>query len=103
MLFLSMLKSFLRDRSALIGDSPRSKKFLADFVAILKNIDVVLLIADDKSCAAELKLETIFGIIPFVERFQIVDGKIAHIRAYYDPRPILEYANRSAVESHLIN
>lgn len=98
-----MLKSFLRDRSALIGDSPRSKQFLADFVAILKNIDVVLLIADDKSCAAELKLETIFGIIPFVERFQIVDGKIAHIRAYYDPRPILEYANRSAVESHLIN
>jgi hypothetical protein len=66
------------------------RKGLADFFRILKSIEVLRLTADDETCAAMLKIDTIFGMIPFLEYFHVIDGKIVSIRAYYDPRPILE-------------
>ncbi len=70
------------------------RKGIEDFVPILKSIDVVHLTADDDTCAAVLNVDTSFGLIPFVEFLQIVDGQIVSVRAYYDPRPILEGMNR---------
>ncbi len=70
------------------------RKGIEDFVPILKSIDVVHLTADDDTCAAVLNVDTAFGLIPFVEFLQIVDGQIVSVRAYYDPRPILEGMNR---------
>ena len=66
------------------------RKGLADFVPILKSIEVIRLTADDETCAAVLKLDTIFGLLPFLEFFHIKDGQIVSIHAYYDPRPVLE-------------
>ena len=66
------------------------QKGLADFFRILKSIEVVHLTADDDTCAAVLKIDTIFGLIPFLEYFHVADGQIVSIRAYYDPRPILQ-------------
>lgn len=66
------------------------QKGLADFVRILKSIEVVRLTADDETCAAVLEINTIFGVIPFLEYFHVADGQIVSIRAYYDPRPILQ-------------
>jgi hypothetical protein len=63
---------------------------LADFVKILKGIRVIRFTADDDSCAAALELDTVFGVIPFLEHFHIVSGQILSIRAYYDPRPVLD-------------
>jgi hypothetical protein len=71
------------------------RKGIEDFVHVLKGIEVVHLTADDDTCAAVLKVDTIFGRIPFVEFLQIVDGQIVSIRAYYDPRPILEGMSRT--------
>jgi hypothetical protein len=70
------------------------RKGIEDFVPILKSIEVVHLTADDDTCAAALKVDTVFGLIPFVEFLQIVDGQIVSVRAYYDPRPILEGMSR---------
>ena len=70
------------------------QKGLADFVGILKSIEVVRLTADDDTCAAVLNIDTIFGLIPFLEYFHVVDGQIVSIRAYYDPRPLLEGMSR---------
>jgi hypothetical protein len=70
------------------------RKGIEDFVHILKSIEVVHLTADDDTCAAVLKVDTAFGLIPFVEFLQLVDGQIVSIRAYYDPRPILEGMSR---------
>ena len=70
------------------------RKGIEDFVPILKSIEVVHLTADDDTCAAVLKVDTVFGLIPFVEFLQIVDGQIVSVRAYYDPRPILEGMSR---------
>ena len=41
------------------------RKGLADFFQILKSIEVVRLTADDETCAAVLKIDTAFGLIPF--------------------------------------
>ncbi len=65
------------------------RKGLADFVSILKSIEVVRLTADDETCAAVLNIDTVFGVLPFLEYFHVADGKIVSIRVYYDPRPIL--------------
>ena len=69
------------------------RKGLADFVPILKSIEIVRLTADDETCAAVLNIDTIFGMIPFLEYFYVADGQIVSIRAYYDPRPILDGLN----------
>lgn len=66
------------------------EKGLPPFYAIMKSITVLNLTADDTTCAAALEIDTIFGLIPFLEYFRVADGKIVTIRAYFDPRPILE-------------
>lgn len=66
------------------------QKGLADFVPILKNIEVVRLTADDDTCAAVLNLDTTFGMVPFLEYFHVLGEQIVSIRTYYDPRPFLE-------------
>jgi hypothetical protein len=70
------------------------RKGIEEFVPILKGIEVVHLTADDDTCAALLSVDTAFGLIPFVEFLQIVDGQIVSVRAYFDPRPILEGMGR---------
>jgi len=72
------------------------RKGLADFVPILKGIEVVHLTADDVTCAAVLKIDTIFGLVPFLEFFHVAGGQIVSIRAYYDPRPILGGISRTS-------
>lgn len=62
---------------------------LVPFVRMLRGIEIEHLIADDATCAAVLTLETVFGRVPFVEFFEVRDGLIVSIRAYYDPRPML--------------
>ena len=71
------------------------RKGLTDFFQILKSIEVVRLTADDNTCAAVLKIDTIFGMIPSLEYFFVADGKITSIRIYYDPRPLLEGMKRA--------
>jgi ketosteroid isomerase-like protein len=70
------------------------EKGLADFVKILKGIKVLHLTADEDTCAAVLEIDTVFGLIPFLEYFNVKHGKIVSIRAYYDPRPVLEGISR---------
>jgi len=70
------------------------EKGLADFVPLLKSIDVRHLTADDETCAAVLEIDTVFGLIPFLEYFHVKGGQIVSIRAYYDPRPVLEGMSR---------
>jgi SnoaL-like domain len=69
---------------------PAFEKGLADFFPILNGIEVIRLTADDDSCAAALTLDTVFGVLSFLEHFHVVAGQILSIRAYYDPRPVVE-------------
>lgn len=69
---------------------------LKPFYAIMKSINLLHLTADDSTCAAALEIDTIYGLIPFLEYFHIDNGKIRAIRAYFDPRPILEGRARAS-------
>ena len=69
---------------------------LEPFSRIVKNINVLRLVVDGEHCVAILNIETVFGLIPFAEHIQVVDGQIVSVRGYYDPRPMLVGANASA-------
>jgi hypothetical protein len=66
------------------------KQGFVDFVPLLKGIAVTRLTADEEWCAVALELNTVFGVIPFLEHIHVVSGQILSVRAYYDPRPVLE-------------
>jgi SnoaL-like domain len=70
------------------------RKGMEEFFSILKSIEVVRLVADDETCVAVLKVDTIFGLVPFCEFLQIAEGRIVFVRAYFDPRPVLEGMSR---------
>lgn len=71
------------------------RQSLIPFLQIMKSIKVVRLTADDETCAAVLEIDTIYGLIPFLEYFYLRRGLVYRIRAYYDPRPILEGRSRN--------
>ncbi len=66
------------------------REAIAKFAPILKSVEIEHLTADDEGCAAVLNLDTVFGVVPFLEYFRVKDGQIVSVRAYYDPRPMLE-------------
>jgi hypothetical protein len=69
---------------------------LEPFSRIVRNIDVLRFIVDGEHCVAILNIDTVFGLIPFAEHIQVVEGQIVSVRGYYDPRPILAGAKASA-------
>jgi hypothetical protein len=66
------------------------RKALEPFTKIVKNIEVQRLVIDGEHCIALLDIETIFGRIAFAEHIHVRDGQIVFVRAYYDPRLILD-------------
>ena len=68
---------------------------LNEFARIMKSIDVVRLIVDGDHCVAIVRIDTVFGLIPFAEHIHVVDGRIVSIRGYCDPRPMLSEAHAS--------
>lgn len=71
-------------------------KGLDDFAKIMKGIEVSRLVVDGEHCVALVKIDTVFGVIPFAEHIQVSDGKIVAIRGYCDPRPMLGSAKPQA-------
>ena len=63
---------------------------LGPFHQILKGVRVRHLIADDEHCIAIVELDTAFGMIPMAEHMRVLDGRIVWIRAYFDPRPVID-------------
>jgi ketosteroid isomerase-like protein len=69
---------------------------LNEFARIVKSIDVVRLIVDGDHCVAIIRIDTVFGPIPFAEHIHVVDGRIVSIRGYCDPRPMLSSAREAS-------
>jgi hypothetical protein len=65
---------------------------LEPFSRIVKSINVLRLVVDGDHCVAILEIDTTFGLIPFAEHIQVVDGQIVSVRGYCDPRPMLAAA-----------
>jgi len=59
------------------------------FARLAKSIHIAKMLADDEHCILLLEVESDFGTIAIAEHIHVVNGKIAFVRGYYDPRPIL--------------
>ena len=79
-----------------IRGEPTVRAVFTGFFSTIKGIKINRHIVDGEWCATTFDFDTVFGVIPMIDCFHVVDGKILSIRVYYDPRPILEGMSRAA-------
>jgi limonene-1,2-epoxide hydrolase len=73
---------------AIIGEA-QVKDFLRKVSTGVRDIRVKRQIIDGEFASVIADLETTEGtVVPFSEFFRVVDGRIAEIRPYFDPRPL---------------
>jgi hypothetical protein len=70
-------------------------EFLEGVFSVIKAVRVQQCVADGEYVVAHFELDTTYGLIPVTDRIGIVDGQIAELRPYYDPRPLGRRAGRS--------
>jgi hypothetical protein len=46
-------------------------------------------VCDGEYVATRFDLDTTFGVVPVLDRFQVVGGQLKAIRPFYDPRPLV--------------
>jgi hypothetical protein len=74
---------------AFIGEA-QVKEFLITVSAGVGDVRVKRQIIDGEFASVIAELETKEGtVVPFSEFFRVVDGRIAEIRPYFDPRPLI--------------
>ena len=74
---------------AIKGES-QLKDFLRKVSTSVRDIRVKRQIIDGEFASVIADLETREGtVVPFSEFFRVVDGRIAEIRPYFDPRPLI--------------
>lgn len=74
---------------AIVGET-QVKDFLLKVSKGVKDVRVKRQVIDGEFACVIADLETRGGdVVPFCEFFQILDGKIAVIRPYFDPRPLI--------------
>ena len=69
---------------------------ITGFFPAIKGVDIVRHIVDGEWCATVFNFETTFGTVQLIDCFHVVDGQIISLRAYYDPRPIIDGMKRVA-------
>lgn len=79
-----------------IKGAPTVRAVFTGFFPTIKGIKINRHIVDGEWCATIFDFDTVFGTIPMIDCFHVVDGQILSIRVYYDPRPILEGMSRAA-------
>jgi hypothetical protein len=52
-------------------------------------VKVIQHVCEDDYVVTHWEVDTVFGIIPILEKFRVRDGKIIEAVGYFDPRPIL--------------
>ena len=74
---------------AIVGET-QVKDFLLKVSKSVKDVRVKRQLIDGEFACVIAELETKEGdVVPFCEFFRIVDGKIAEIRPYFDPRLLI--------------
>lgn len=63
--------------------------FLAGFLPAITGVRVLSHVCEDDFVVTHWEVDTVFGIIPILEKFRVRDGKITEAFGFFDPRPIL--------------
>ncbi len=65
------------------------RAFLSGFVSAINGIEVYSHVCEGEYVVSHFAVDTVFGIIPILEKFRVFGGEIVEIYGFYDPRPIL--------------
>jgi limonene-1,2-epoxide hydrolase len=80
--------------SPLSGEPIRGRdhvvRFLGVYLPVINDVRIVRHIANGEYVATVWQADTSFGPISLVYVFEVVNGEIVEIRAFYDPRGFLE-------------
>lgn len=70
-------------------DAENFKAAIEGFLPAINNVKVIQHICEEDYVVTHWEVDTVFGIVPILEKFRIRDGKISELAAFYDPRPVL--------------
>ena len=65
------------------------RAFLSGFLPAINDVRVLSHVCEDDAVATHWEVDTVFGIIPILEKFRVRDGKIVEAFGFFDPRPIV--------------
>lgn len=65
------------------------KAFLSGFLPAINDVKILQHIVEGEFVCTHWEVDTVFGIIPIMEKFRVVEGEITEAIGYFDPRPIL--------------
>jgi limonene-1,2-epoxide hydrolase len=65
------------------------KAFLSGFLPAINAVKIIQHICENDMVVTHWEADTVFGIIPILEKFRVRDGKIIEAIRYFDPRPVL--------------
>ncbi|MGH9821103.1 MAG: nuclear transport factor 2 family protein [Pyrinomonadaceae bacterium] len=65
------------------------RAFLDGFLPAINAVRIRQHISEGDYVVTHWEADTVFGIIPMLEKFCVVGGKITEAIAYFDPRPII--------------
>jgi len=66
------------------------KEALAAMLPAVLDVGPAAHVTEGEYVASRFDLHTPFGVIPVLDRFRVINGELAEIRPFYDPRPIVE-------------
>lgn len=65
------------------------RAFLSGFLPAIHSVRIRQHISEDDYVVTHWEADTVFGIIPMLEKFRVANGRITEAIAYFDPRPII--------------
>ena len=65
------------------------RAFLAGFLPAINDLQIYDYVCEGEYVVAHFAVDTVFGIIPILEKFRVRNGKISELFGFYDPRPII--------------
>jgi glyoxylase I family protein len=65
------------------------RAFLRDVLPAIRDVRVQSVLTSHDSVAVRFDLHTAAGVVPAVDWFRIAHGRIAEMRPFFDPRPLL--------------
>jgi len=65
------------------------KAFLSGFLPAINDIRIISHVCEDDFVVTHWEVDTVFGIIPILEKFRVENSVITEAFGFFDPRPIL--------------
>jgi hypothetical protein len=92
----SPLLPTLAGQPSLTGDV--AIRFLESLFPAIVGVEIRRHIVEGESCVSQFDLRTVHGVIPVLDRFHVMDGRLKLANPFYDPAPLLRAADRSRRE-----